>query len=465
MENKESKMEIENKSEEQIQAIKTSEFMKETIKKRPLNKKKLARKLAVTIIMAVVFGLVSCVTIIFLEPMIDKKLNPEVQVTEFPETVTFVEETIEEETKPEDMIVDEAELLPVVIDQGSYDDEQIEKVVDEMELDINDYVSLNDALVELSNSIMPSIVDVIKTTEDTDWFEDTYQSEDITAGAIIADNGLELLILADMDNIDFSDNLKVQFNDGNIYNASIKSTDRSTGLTIIGVKKSTLRVVTLDSAKIIQLGITFNQNLFAAPVIAIGRPLGSQRSVCIGNITSYQSDISVIDANYKAITTDIFGSTLASGIIINLKGQLIGVIDMSHNSDEFSNMISGYAISELKPLIERMSNDFDIPYIGMRCKDVSTEISEALGIPEGIYISSLEMDSPALDAGIKAGDIIVRLNDYEIKTYREFSKKVVGFEPGEEIRVEIMRQGLDGYTSMEFVIVLSGQSGVDSKEQ
>ena len=97
---------IEKPVTEEVQAIKTSDFMKETIKQRPINKKKLLRRLFFTIAMAVVFGLVACITFLLLEPVINARINPEKQ-QEAPQInpVSFVEETAE----------DEMELAPVII--------------------------------------------------------------------------------------------------------------------------------------------------------------------------------------------------------------------------------------------------------------------------------------------------------------------------------------------------------------
>ena len=79
-------------------------FLQEKIKERPVNRKKLARRTAITVVMAMVFGLVACVTFLLLEPVINRMLYPE----EKAEIVRFPEE--EEEVRPEDMAADEEEL-------------------------------------------------------------------------------------------------------------------------------------------------------------------------------------------------------------------------------------------------------------------------------------------------------------------------------------------------------------------
>ena len=79
------------------------EFMREKIKPKPVNKKKLLRRTVITALMAVVFGLVACFTFLVLEPVISNRLYPE----EEPKEVAFPEETPTEEMKPEDMLVNE----------------------------------------------------------------------------------------------------------------------------------------------------------------------------------------------------------------------------------------------------------------------------------------------------------------------------------------------------------------------
>ena len=80
-----------------------SDFLRETIKQKPVNKKKLLRRTLLTVAMAVVFGLVACFTFLVLEPVISNRLYPEEEAEE----VRFPEETATEEMRPEDMLVEE----------------------------------------------------------------------------------------------------------------------------------------------------------------------------------------------------------------------------------------------------------------------------------------------------------------------------------------------------------------------
>lgn len=109
-----------------------TDFMKETIKQRPLNKRKLVRRTLITAAMAVVFGLVACITFLLLEPVISNRLYPE----EEPQAVVLVEETEENEILPEDMIVDDSQIQPEPTEAPLLENEQIAQVLSEMDLDM-----------------------------------------------------------------------------------------------------------------------------------------------------------------------------------------------------------------------------------------------------------------------------------------------------------------------------------------
>lgn len=449
--------------EEQVQAIKTSEFMKETIKQRPINKRKLMRRLLLTVLMAVVFGLVACVTFLFLEPVINTRINPEKE--EEPSTIVFVEETAEEETKPEDMIADETELTPVIIEQAPLDDEQIEQVLNEMELGINDYIALSDSVTTLAGEVSKSVVDVIGIGQDTDWINNEYEEESVVSGVLIADNGIDYLVLANTSGMKDVDSFEVKFCDGGRYKAEVKMQDMNSGLSVLSVRKAIIRYTTHEVISLIEMGTTLNRNLNGSPVMALGRPLGSEESLCLGHITGSQGEIIIPDARYQAISTDIIGSVNASGILVNMYGQLMGIIDMTQNSQELQNMIRVIGISDIKRLIERLSNGYEIPYLGLYCEDISEETSNEMGLPKGVYITSLNLDSPALEAGIKGGDVIVKFAGSEISSFQGITRILQNYEPEQIITIEVKRQGLDGYTSLEYQVTLAHQQHTLMKQE
>lgn len=427
-----------------------TDFMKETIKQRPLNRKKLIRRTLITAAMAVIFGTVACLTFLLLEPVISNRLYPE----EEPSTVVFEEETEEDEILPEDMIADESQMNPDPT-PPVLEDEQIAQVLSEMKLGIEDYNSLYDSLSGVSKEVQKSIVTVVGVTSDVDWFNNAYENEGVISGVIIADNGKELLILANINAIQDAEALKITFNDNLEYEAALKKKDSNTGLAVLSVLKTAMEKSTLDVVKPVDLGTSAVNNLTGTPVIALGRPLGTVNSFCYGFVTSAGSIINLPDSRYRWITTDIYGSTSATGILVNLKGQVVGIIDTYNNSSDTKNLIGAIGITELKQVIERLSNDKDIPYMGIHGADVTMEAHEELEVPYGAYIMEIDMDSPAMAAGIQSGDVITGVGETKINTYQELVSSIITSEPEQTITVGLLRQGPEGFTEMELDVVLS----------
>lgn len=427
-----------------------TDFMKETIKQRPLNRKKLVRRTLITAAMAVIFGMVSCFTFLLLEPVISNRLYPE----EEPQAVVIVEEVSEDEILPEDMIADDSQMQPEPTEAPALEDEQIAQVLSEMELGVDDYISLLTDVKGVAKEARNSIVTVVGVTSDVGWLDNEYESEGAVSGVVVADNGRELLILANISSIKDADSLKVAFADNQEYQASIKKKDNNTGLAIISISKSIIQSSTLEMAKAAVLG-TSGPSLVGGPIIALGRPMGTEDSICYGNVTSVGNAIKLPDSNYKYMTTDIYGSANASGVIINLKGQVIGIIDMTHNSSDMKNLINAVGITELKRVVESLSNDSEIAYFGVYGTDVTEEANLKMGVPYGAYITEIDMDSPAMDAGIQSGDVITKLDETEISNYQELVNALLLKEPDNTVKIGLMRQGPEGYTEMELTATLS----------
>ncbi len=419
------------------------DFLRETIKQKPVNKKKLLRRTLITVAMAVVFGLVACFTFLVLEPVISNKLYPE----EKPEEVQFPEETVSEEMNPEDMLVEEEVVEEPV--QAEIEDEQIEElkeelmseVISKVNFTLADYESLYGELSSLVDMTNRSIVTVTGVTSDVDWFNDIYENEASASGVIIANNKKSILVLVTGNNLDNAESIVVTFCDQAQVKAELVQRDEATGLCILSIPLLSIRRETLDVIDIAKLGSSNVNNLVGTPVIALGSPLGMSGSVCHGIITSPGMVLDHPDSAYRVISTDIYGSPNATGIIINLKGMVLGIIDRSNAGGDMGNLLTVYGISDLKRLIEKMSNDQERVYLGIHGADVPKEAEQELEIPEGAYVKEIEMDSPAMEAGIQSGDVITKIGDKDITTYKELLNVLYNAQPEDVITVTLVRQG------------------------
>lgn len=410
------------------------DFLREKIKQKPVNKKKLLRRTLITVAMAVVFGLVACFTFLVLEPVISNRLYPEEEAQE----VQFPEETLTEEMKPEDMLVqDEVEEEPV---QAELEDEQIEELLSQVQFSLEDYQAIYAELAQLATEAGRSVVTVTGVTSDVDWFNNTYENMASASGVIVANNGKSILVLVSAETLHSADSIIVTFCDQAQAEAEIVQRDQTTGLAILSVPLLSISEETMDVIDIATLGSSNSNNLLGTPVIALGSPMGTSGSVCYGVITSAGTIIDQPDSAYKMIMTDIYGSHNATGVFVNLKGMVIGIIDNTNTSNDMGNLLTAYGISELKKTIEKMSNDQELAYMGVHGADVPQEAIEELDIPAGAYIKEIEMDSPAMAAGIQSGDVVIRVNEVPITTYGELLNMLSNAEPEEIMTITLVRQ-------------------------
>lgn len=420
----------------QIEAENASskDFVKERIKARPINKAKLLRKTLGTVFSAIVFGVVFCLCFLLLEPKIDGFLHKDEEV----KFVEFPEDTVEDEMLPENMLTEELNQT-----EG----------IDEM-LDLSDYQALQDALADVADTARRSIVSVTGTSTEENWFENSYENKSFSAGVIVGDNGLEYLILVKATDLKKADSIVVVFYNEKQAVAALKQVDEQTGYGVVAVSKDDLSEVDKENITIATLGSSNLSTILGTSVIALGNPMGTGSGICYGNVTSVGKPVSLVDSSYKLMTTDIYGSTQASGVLINMKGQVIGIIDNTYNTSDIKNIVSALGISELRPLIRNLSNDLPIPYLGVRGVSVTTSVNMNYGVPFGAYVTEAVLDSPAMLAGIQSGDVITEFDGETINTIGDLTKAILNCEKEEKVKIKVERDTPSGYTDMTIKVTL-----------
>lgn len=432
-----------------------SDFLTEKIKVKPVNKKKLIRRTLITAAMAVIFGLVACVTFLVLEPVISNWLYPE----EEPQFVSFPED--QEEMSPEEML---AENLPEE-DQDSdleqseeyvkLEEAQIQEILSRVKLDVDDYKVMQSALTAYANTLKKYMVTVTAVTSNKDWFDDIQERKDQCSGLILENNGIELLILTSYSTVRNAERLSLTFYDGEQVEAQLKQQDPVTDLAVLSVELSDLPYeMEEDGLSIAALGSSNNRNLPGTSVIAMGSPMGISGSVGYGMVTASGSQLSLADRNYNLLFTDIVGSKSASGVLFNLQGQVIGIITDKKTVSDMDNMICAYGISELKKIIQNMSNEIKTPYLGISGVDVPAEANREQGVPYGAYVREIDFDSPARRAGIQRGDVITAIGERAVITFNGYSNSLLQLEVGDAIELKVMRRARNEYREMTFSVVL-----------
>lgn len=444
-------------------------FVREKIKQKPINRRKLLRRTLFTVLAAVVFAVVACVTFLLLEPFISERLNSgkEVQTEPAVSVVDFSEST-EDEMLPEDMYATDKEMISEAL-QGNVSEvnqniRDIEEMISGIEFGLEDYQKLYGDLRSLAEEVSNSLVTVKGVTEETDLLNNPYENSDQVSGVIIADNGPSLLILVKDAGLTDADEMWVRFVDGTGARCTLMGRDDATEMLVLGVSKSSLSDSTRALAVPASLGTSRSTTLKGTPVIALGSPIGIADSFAYGMVTSGAQQLYMTDADYTLITTDILGTESSSGVLVSLRGNVIGIIDNSYESDAAGNVVNAIGITELKPLIEDLSNGEDRAYLGIKAMDITYELEAEYGLPDGFYIRYIEIDSPAMNAGLQNGDILVSVNGEKFNTYHDFILWLAKEAPDTTVTVSLMRPSVDRYVPIEAEVTLGSISYIPEDE-
>lgn len=400
-------------------------FLKETIKKPPVDKRVITLKILKVAGLGLIFGLMACVGFGVAKPWVDEHIG---------NTKTNVTIPQDEQTEEED------------------DTESEEGHTAAPPLTIENYQQMIDEMNQIADTVEKSVV-VIKGTVMASEDGQTDSVRQRRSGIIVADNGVELLILTGDGIFESGEAVTATFYDGNEVAASLKQRDRNLGIAIYAVEKSHLSQNTVLQASVAVLG---NSNLVSTgdPVIALGAPFGSEGGVSFGTISGTESQQYLCDGQYQMIETDMVRVDGASGVLADLSGEIIGLIDEGEEGS--SGVITAFAISELKEEIELLSNGVSAAYLGVNGTEVSDAIADSQDMPKGVYVSSTMPDSPAMQAGIQSGDIITAIGDTKIYTLKGLKEELLDYRPGRQITIKGQRRGSDGYVDVQFDVTLAG---------
>lgn len=406
-------------------------FMQETVKQKKIYQNRMMRKAVWSVVSGALFGLTALAVWMIFAPRLDDRTDQqEIQ------PITIAEEETEEPKEEE-----EGTTEPVYITET-------------VSMELQDYKNIYQQLSQIGNQVQKSLVNISAVTVDMDWFEEIYTSQSSVSGVLIGDNGLEVLILTEYEKIKNGESFLVTFYDYTSAPAVLKKYDKNTGLAVISVNLSDIEDATREAMLYADFGSSRTLRS-GEPVIAVGSPIGHYGSLLFGNLTSVFQNASVYDGSYNVLTTDMVKAGLGSGVLANWNGQIIGILQERYEVSSQRNTIQAYGISDMKEIIEHLSNNQDIVYMGIVGADVTTAVSDAEDIPIGVYVSEVAMDSPAIEAGIQPGDIITSMSGQPVTNLKDIMSILLICSNEQNIQVVCLRPDMTGYQELEFSVNLS----------
>ena len=396
-------------------------FVREQIKDKPKNYKRMWVRLGESAACGGVFALAVCLVLLFMIPVLRQ----------------------EEGSVPDTGAQDSQQASVEETEQGSEEKEETQTPEERQPMTLDDYQQIQTELYAIGNTANKSIVTITGVVSDTDWFNNSYEREGQGCGTIIGESGGKLWILTEKKTIKDAAKIKVTFVNDAVAEAKLVRYDGNTGLAALTVDLEDLEDSTQNAITVMK---TAGSNTIhkGSIVIALGSPLGTNYSILTGTITATNNEISTPDNNYSVYTTDIVASENGSGVLINMDGELVGVVMQSYSAAS-ANTLTAVEISELMPVIDLLFADKEVPYFGVHISTVTQHIAQKYDIPKGVYIKKVEMDSPAMDAGLQSGDVIRSVAGQEVVSAEQFREVMLQLTPKETYSVTVMREGTKWY--------------------
>ena len=406
------------------------------------NQNSFQKKAGATIALAVIFGLVAAVVFQAANFAADRFLNTGKSSVQIKTTDS------------------------VDLQETASDDSTADKVLSDSE---------NGTVAAVAQASMPSVVAIttVSVQEIPSFFgysSHQYKSASTGSGIIVGDNDDELLIATNNHVVDGATTLSVCFIGDDVANAEtetvnagdngdlnvedavsakIKGTDADNDLAVVAVKKSDIPEDTLNQIKIAQIGSS-DDLAVGQQVVAIGNALGYGQSVTSGWISALNRTISTDDGTNSTglIQTDAaINPGNSGGALLDMKGELIGINSAKYADSAVEGMGYAIPISKAKPILEELMNretrekvdSSKKGYLGVSLASLTTEAIEMYNMPTGAFVRNVEDDSPAQEAGICKGDIIVKFDGQKVSDGDDLLDKLQYYKSGEKIEAVIAR--------------------------
>lgn len=436
----------------------------QVVSKRKFRLRRMAYSLGWTIFLACVFGFVAGIVLYRSQPFIQEFLGETDQKKKLDYQATTSEQdkdTENSETSEDDDRTEPKEdnsSVDETTDSEGDNEETVtvtETVIIENTIkgNLSDLSNIYSELRSISTGINKSIVKITSISNSVDVFKNEYETIKTTNGFVLFNNGEELLILVNLDQIQDAKDIRVVLSDTLDLEGILQSYDKELNLAVLAVAIDVIPDQILNYIEPITLGESYVL-VVGTPVLALGSPNGYLNSMELGIVTSKGTCVYLTDDVIDTFTTDVNYNSKGNGIIVNLKGEVVGIITQTLMDESNAEVNTVIGISRIKKTIQQLVNNTDRVYMGVKCMDITTEVLESKELTNGIYITEVAADSPALEAGLQSGDIVVAFNDTPIASVNLFSTLLYSCEPKSTVKLTIKRNSKDIFRDMELYVEL-----------
>lgn len=316
--------------------------------------------------------------------------------------------------------------------------------------------ALQTSFRSISNSVLPAVVEVDVTTKtkvqsynpfkgfpffgfsDDDENEREYESSALGSGVIVRHTGDTVYVLTNNHVTENSSKITIKLNDEREFEGKLVGKDDRIDIALVSFKSGdqNIAVATLgDSDEVHQGDI----------VLALGSPLGYFASVTQGIVSATGRDGNGIGSISDFIQTDAaINQGNSGGPLVNIYGEVIGINTWIASSSGGSQGLGfSIPINNIKTTIDQFIKDGKVSYgwLGVSLMDVTQNFKDELGVGKtnGALAAEIFIGSPAMKAGLQAGDFIVAVNGKSMKDSNQLVREVGNIQAGKEAIITVMR--------------------------
>ncbi len=291
--------------------------------------------------------------------------------------------------------------------------------------------SLPDDFVTTSARVTPAIVNIVSLTNG--------QTRSNGSGVIVGENGY---IITNNHVVSGGSSYEVTTNDKRTFSATIVGVDPTTDLALLKVDAQNLKTLDFGDSDGVRVGEW---------VLAVGNPFNLTSTVTLGIVSAKARNINILSAQEYSVesfiqTDAVVNPGNSGGALVDSSGKLVGINAAILTE---TGSYEGYSFAIPSNLVRKVINDLKEygevrrAILGIRISDVNETIAQQLNLDSvsGVLIDSINKNSSAEDAGLRAGDVIVEVNGKATNSTPELQEQVARLRPGSRIDLKFIRNG------------------------
>jgi Do/DeqQ family serine protease len=266
--------------------------------------------------------------------------------------------------------------------------------------------------------------------------EESQRRSGLGSGVVVSPEGY---ILTNFHVVDGADEIEVAHNDGRKYKARVVGSDPESDLAVLRIPADhQLPVIAFGSSDTLRVGDV---------VLAIGNPFGVGQTVTSGIVSALGRSHLGINTFENFIQTDAaINPGNSGGALVDSNGHLVG-INTAIYSQSGGSMGIGFAIpvSLARSVMEQIIKTGSVTrgWVGIEVQELTPELAESFKLSgtDGALIAGVMRGSPADKAGIKPGDVLIRVSGKPVKDAQVMLELIAALEPGKTARFDLTREG------------------------